>query len=370
MQPLDRYQADLAAKLIEPDAEQKRVVGYLDDLYSRLQSAPPAEQSWLVRIWQGLAGKTAKSEPIKGLYVWGGVGRGKTYLMDMFYDCLPATRKQRTHFYRFMQQIHKSLAELQGETDPLRAIASRIAKETDVLCFDEFFVSDIGDAMILGGLLEALFNERVVLVATSNVKPDLLYENGLQRERFLPAIALLNDNTTVVEVAAGTDYRLERLSNSELYLYPPQPSLEEKLLKSFKDLAPDHLSIQENAAISILDRSIQSRFCSEDVVWFDFAELCEGPRSAFDYVEIAKLFHALILSGVPQLDDTRVDAARRFVSLIDELYDRRVKLIVAAEVALADLYVGTALEFEFERTSSRLVEMQSHDYLCASHRIL
>ena len=368
MQPMVRYQAELEAGLIKPDRAQHQVVAHLNAVYLALQQRGSRPQSWWAGLRDRLHGKAADRP--RGLYIWGGVGRGKTRLMDMFHDCLPEPRKRRTHFYRFMQQVHQSLAQLQGKSDPLQQVADAIAQQTDILCFDEFFVTDIGDAMILAGLLRPLFQAGVVLVTTSNVAPQHLYQHGLQRERFVPAITLLQQYTTVLELAAGTDYRLEHLRNSGLYLFPLSDTVEQRLTSSFRDLAPDQLTIRQDLPVSILQREIRSRFCAEDVVWFEFAELCQGPRSAFDYIEIAKLFHALILSGVPRLDDCYAEATRRFISLIDELYDRRVKLILAAAVPLAELYVGRQLQAEFARTRSRLAEMQSSEYLRSSHRLL
>ncbi len=368
MEPLQRYRQDLDRGEITPDDEQLRIVQLFDRLHRELVAAESQQQSIWSRLKQKLPGQGERQLNPNGLYLWGGVGRGKTYLMDLFYECLPIVAKRRTHFHRFMQEIHQQLTRLQGEANPLQEIAASIADETRVLCFDEFFVSDIGDAMILAGLLDALFSRSVVLVATSNVEPRRLYENGLQRERFLPAIALLQQHTEVVEIRPGSDYRLQRLSNTELYLHPVDDSTDARLLDCFRDLAPDVREIQEAPMIRILERDIPARYSADDVVWFTFAALCDSPRSAFDYVEIARLYHALILSEVPHLDDDSNDQARRFINLIDELYDRKVKLILAAACPLDRLYGGSRLSFEFERTRSRLVEMQSHDYLGREHR--
>jgi len=370
MHTTQRYRNDLAAGHIDPDPAQERILGLFDQLLDSL-----AAQAALARRSRGplanligkVFGRTDNEEAIKGIYLWGGVGRGKTYLMDLFYDCLPGERKQRTHFYRFMQGVHGRLTELQGAANPLAIIAADIARDTDVLCFDEFFVSDIGDAMLMAGLLENLFGEHVILIATSNVPPHRLYENGLQRERFLPAIDLIEQNTQVEHMADGIDYRLRKLTGSDLYLFPMSDEAEQQLARQFSALAPDQELIEEGRAVEILGREIATRFCADDVVWFEFGQLCDGPRSAFDYVEISRLFHALILSDVPQMNDSSNEQARRFISLIDELYDRQVKLIVAAQVPLAELYVGKQLDFEFQRTYSRLTEMQSHDYLASGH---
>jgi cell division protein ZapE len=236
-----------------------------------------------------------------------------------------------------------------------------------VLCFDEFFVIDIGDAMILAGLLEELFKRDVVLVATSNIYPDGLYQNGLQRKRFLPAIKLINTRTTVVELKSDTDYRLRSLSQANLYLCPNDEAAELELARKFLELTRDP-GLEPGPTLIVLARKLQTRHISGDVVWFEFSELCGGPRSAFDYVEIAKLFHTVILSNIPQMSDDTNDSARRFVSLIDELYDRRVKLLVSAQGSISNLYTGNGLAFAFERTESRLLEMQSHEYLCSPHQ--
>ncbi len=368
MEPLKRYRQDLDRGEISEDDEQMRIVQLLDRLHRELVETESEQEGFWGRLRQKLPGQGKRDDSPKGLYIWGGVGRGKTYLMDLFYESLPLTAKRRTHFHRFMQEILQQLTRLQGAADPLQKVAANIAEDTRVLCFDEFFVSDIGDAMILAGLLDALISRSVVLVATSNVEPQRLYENGLQRERFLPAIALLQAHTEIAEIRPGTDYRLQRLSNTELYLYPENARSGEKLLASLRSLAPDVREIQEAPMIRILQRDIPARYSADDVVWFSFAALCDSPRSAFDYVEIAKLYHALILSGVPCLNDDNNDQARRFINLIDELYDRRVKLIISADCPLEGLYSGTRLSFEFERTRSRLVEMQSHDYLGREHR--
>lgn len=343
-----------------------RVAASLDALQKTLISRVERQTGMLRGLANLFSGQNEVA--VKGLYVWGGVGRGKTYLMDLFYECVPGSKKRRTHFHRFMQEIHQELTHLQGASDPIKQVAEKLASEVEVLCFDEFFVSDIGDAMILGGLLEALFAKGVVLVATSNVEPEHLYENGLQRERFLPAIALIERHTEIIEIKPGTDYRLERLSNAELYIHPLSDEAETKLRSSFRNLAPDIREIEENPEIRILNRDIPAIASADDVVWFKFAALCDSPRSAFDYVEIARLYHALILSDVPSMGDGERDQARRFINLIDELYDRRVKIIISAATNVEQLYTGSQLAFEFERTRSRLLEMQSHDYLCEEHR--
>jgi cell division protein ZapE len=260
------------------------------------------------------------------------------------------------------------LTTLKGEKDPLRIVGARISAAARVVCFDEFFVADIGDAMILAGLLQALFEQGTVMVSTSNIEPQRLYENGLQRQRFLPAIALIEAHMRVVELDGETDYRLRSLSKARLFHSPLDELAEPMLRASFEQLSPDFAEAEQDKVIEILGRPIASRFCSDDVIWFDFEALCDGPRSAFDYVEIARLYHAVLLGEVPQLGPDDEDRARRLINLVDELYDRGVKLIMTAAVPLDSLYVGGRLLSVFERTRSRQLEMQSHDYLTRPHR--
>jgi cell division protein ZapE len=366
--PTQRYLQDARRGLITTDQNQLAVVARLQQLHEQLLAEQQASPTSWSRLRAFLGGDANNDTAVRGIYLWGGVGRGKTYLMDLFYDCLPMTNKSRTHFHRFMQRVHQDLVSLQGHKNPLQAVAAGIAEEARILCFDEFFVLDIGDAMILAGLLQALAESGVILVATSNVKPDDLYSNGLQRERFIPAITLLKDSVDVIELVSPTDYRLRNLQQAALYYHPINSHTEELLQKRFYDLAPDPQEIKVDAIITILNRQLKARCYCGDVAWFEFAELCAGPRSAFDYVELARLFHALIVSSVPILDEARNDQARRFISLVDELYDRRVKLILAAATPLEALYQGHGVAFEFERTRSRLIEMQSVDYLGSGHR--
>lgn len=359
--PQSKYQDKLAAGEFLEDAAQAQVVALLDDLYQRLINRP--EPSGL----SGLLGRLRKQRPApeQGLYVWGGVGRGKTMLMDLFYDCLPADRRLRMHFHRFMRRVHDGLNEWSGNADPLRKVAAGIAAEADVLCFDEFFVSDIGDAMILAEVLDELFKLGVTLVATSNVEPQHLYENGLQRRRFLPAIDLLYAHTHVQHIDDGLDFRLRALKQAEIYHFPLGKAAEASLMHSFTALAPD--TPEENVVLQIENRPIHTRMVADDVVWFDFAQLCEGPRSQNDYIELAMVYHAVLLSNVPVLTILKENAARRFISLVDEFYDHGVKLIISAEAGITELYQGERLRFEFERTQSRLLEMQSEEYLAGSH---
>lgn len=360
--PSDRYHAKLQSGEFQEDPAQAQVVALLDDLFVRLNSRP-VRQSFVARLLARF-----KPEPmIEGLYIWGGVGRGKTMLMDLFFDCLPEDRRLRMHFHRFMRHVHKGLQTWSGHADPLRKVAAELAQQADVLCFDEFFVSDIGDAMILGEVMAALFERGVTLVATSNVEPSRLYENGLQRRRFLPAIELLERHTHVHHMSDGMDFRLRALEQAEIYHYPLDAGAEDSLARSFAALAPgDPMHDQE---LLIEGRVMRAKRLIDDVVWFEFKELCEGPRSQNDYIELAMEFHAVLVSNIPILDEKKEDAARRFISLVDEFYDHGVKLLISADAPIPELYQGNRLRFEFERTQSRLFEMQSHEYLGASHQM-
>jgi len=365
MTPLQRYQHDLDEGLLQPDAAQAEAVQRLQNLYEELvQSAPAEGGSLLKKLFK-------RTEPVAtptGLYFWGGVGRGKTYLMDAFYDSLPFKQKMRVHFHRFMQMAHRKLKELSGQKNPLQILAREMKADNRVICFDEFFVSDITDAMILGGLMEELFRLGVTLVATSNIVPDDLYKNGLQRQRFLPVIELLKQNTEVLNVDGGVDYRLRVLERAEIYHCPLDAGADESLMSSFMQLAPDLETITEGERVEIEGRELATVRCDDDIVWFEFSELCDGPRSQNDYIEIARMYHAVLLSNVPVLGGSKDDQARRFINLVDEFYDRNVKLIISAEAPIVELYSGGRLNFEFERTQSRLLEMQSHDYLAQAHK--
>jgi cell division protein ZapE len=298
--------------------------------------------------------------------MWGGVGRGKTYLMDTFFESLPFQDKLRLHFHRFMRRVHQELRALKDQKDPLDCVADRLSSETRVLCFDEFFVSDIADAMILGNLMRKLFERGVTLVATSNIAPDRLYENGLQRERFLPAIDTLISHVEVLNVDGGTDYRLRTLEKAQLYHYPLNDMAENSLTESFNQLVIE--TPRSNYPLEIEGRTILARQVADDVAWFDFSALCDGPRSQNDYIELAREYHTVLISNVPALHAGVDDQVRRFINLVDEFYDRHVKLMVSADKPLDALYSGGRLSFEFLRTQSRLLEMQSHEYLARPHK--
>ena len=363
MTPLERYQADLKRPDFFHDAAQETAVRHLQRLYDDLVAAENNKPG----LFGKLLGKK-NQDPVKGLYFWGGVGRGKTYLVDTFFEALPFKEKTRTHFHRFMKRVHEDLTGLSGEKNPLQVIAKRYAAETRVICFDEFFVSDITDAMILATLMEELFKNGVSLVATSNIVPDGLYKDGLQRARFLPAIELLKVHTVIVNVDSGVDYRLRALEQAELYYWPLNEGAEVSLNKSFVSLVPDCVQAQVDEVLMIENRGIRARKVCDDVAWFEFRELCDGPRSQNDYIELAKIFHAILISNVEQMGVNEDDLARRFINLVDEFYDRNVKLIISAAVELKDLYTGGRLNFEFQRTLSRLLEMQSHEFLSRAHK--
>ncbi|MAZ69057.1 cell division protein ZapE [Porticoccus sp.] len=367
--PLQRYQQDLLQASFSYDPAQEQAVALLQALYEKLLE----QNVWIANhsIFQRLRAyfrSTRPFVPVKGLYFWGGVGRGKTYLMDNFFESLPFEEKMRAHFHRFMRRVHRELRLLDGVKNPLEKVADNIAAEARVICFDEFFVADIADAMLLGGLLKLLFERGVTLVATSNIVPDQLYENGLQRQRFLPAIALLNEHTRVVNVDGGVDYRLRTLEQAQLYHAPLDDSAQEAIEAAFNSLVPASGEVRVSVDITIEGRDIPCRAVAEDVVWFDFDVICNTPRSQNDYIELAREFHAVLVTNVRQMGRSNEDQARRFINLVDEFYDRNVKLVLSAEVPLPALYTEGRLGFEFERTRSRLLEMQSHEYLARPHR--
>ena len=357
----DAYEQHLLQHGHVRDPSQWRVVELLAGLQGQLLEAP-APKRGLARL---LSRERKPAPGIKGIYVWGGVGRGKTFLMDLFFETLPLERKRRAHFHRIMQEVHQRLGALGEIEDPLATVARDMAAEARVLCFDEFFVSDIGDAMILGRLLQGLFEHGVTLVATSNTRPDDLYRDGLQRQRFLPAIDALNRHTRVVEIEGETDYRLKLLQQAGTYLTPDDERARARLREFFGESASSR--VEENHELEVNGRILKARRCAKGIAWFDFPELCDGPRSQADYIEIARWYPTIVLSGVPELDEFKENQARRFIALVDEFYDRRVKLILSAERPPDRLYTGKRLRFEFERTVSRLIEMQSLEYLHLPH---
>ena len=363
--PLTRYQQDISAGELLPDAAQANAVQALDTLFSTLTSPKPKKKP--VGILSRLLGTKSDGEAQDkqcGLYIWGPVGRGKSYLVDTFFDCLPLSNKKRIHFHSFMRAVHHDLKNLSNERDPLQLVAKKWADEITVLCLDEFHVGDITDAMILANLLEGLFANGVTIVTTSNDKPSELYKDGLQRQRFIPAIQLLETKLKVIELAGPIDYRLRALEQAQVYYAPHAHGTIDELTERFAAIAGQ---FESNGAIEVEGRKIPTLARAEGAVWFDFAALCEGPRSVTDYIEIALCHHTLFLSDTPLFNNDMNDAARRFINLIDELYDRNVNLIISAAGEPEDLYAGERLEKFFRRTVSRLREMQSHEYLARPH---
>ena len=362
--PLDKYKNDLLLEEFNADLAQEIAVKYyLQVLYDDLSGQPQKEITLLNRIKSLL--RVSTTHKLSGLYFWGGVGRGKTYLVDCFFECLPFEKKTRIHFHRFMQNVHKELKQLNNVENPLKIVADHLADKSQVLCFDEFHVADITDAMLLAGLLEALFERGVILVTTSNQHPDQLYQGGLQRERFLPAIALLKKFTKVVNIDSGIDYRLQFLDHAEIYHSPLDDYANAMLEDDFNHVCPD--TGIEGVELDIEGRTIQTVRCGDGVVWFDFRAICDGPRGAADYIEIAREYQTVLLANIPVMDDPDNDIAKRFITLVDEFYDRNVKMIITAEAVPDGLYKGTRLAESFKRTISRLEEMRTHDYLAKQH---
>ena len=360
--PSEAYAAGVTAGRWQHDAAQVAVLRSLDRIHEGLDAGHDAG------LLDRLRGLFGGATPVRGLYLWGGVGRGKTFLIDLLHEALPGERKLRLHFHRFMGRVHEALRAHAGEQDPLRAIARQLAAEARLFCLDEFFVQDIGDAMILGEFLRHLIDAGATLVTTSNLPPHRLYEHGLQRARFLPAIALIERHCEVLELVSATDYRLRTLTSGGVYHCPPGPAADAAMAQSFERLAPGARHTSE--ALRINERAVPVRRRADGIAWFDFPALCEGPRAVSDYIELARSFNTVLVSDVPVLggSGTLEDAAKRFVHLIDEFYDRHVNLILSAAAAPTALYRGDRHRNEFARTESRLIEMQSTEYLARAHR--
>jgi cell division protein ZapE len=356
--PRARYEQGVAEGLWQSDPAQLAALSAFERMRDALDAqAPPS-------LWQRLRGQRPAAP--RGLYLWGSVGRGKTFLMDLFHDTLPPGQGRRIHFHRFMQGIHAELRALSGHSDPLPKVAARLAADVRVLCLDEFFVLDIGDAMILGKLLKALFEEGVMLVATSNTAPANLYRDGLQRERFAPAIALLQAHCEVVELVSPVDWRLRALKQAPVYHTPPDAAAERAMLALFHRIARG--AEREDFILAVNDRPIRVKRECDGAIWFDFDAICEGPRGVADYIELARSYHTVLISGVPQFSPQTEDAAQRFVELVDELYDHGVNLALTAAAPIVELYDGRRHRAVFARTESRLIEMQSEEYLGCEHR--
>jgi cell division protein ZapE len=359
-----RLRREVAAHRLEVDPVQRDAAVRLDRLSADLldSSRSAAERLRVLLHW--LPAPAAQAQ--RGLYLWGGVGRGKTMLMDWFYESLRFSRRERTHFYRFMRQVHAELRAVTRRTQPLDTVAKRLAQRTRVICLDEFFVADIADAMILAGLFEGLFRRGVTLIATSNSAPQDLYKEGLQRDRFLPTVELIQEHMDVVHLDGGIDYRLRQLEQAPTYLDSALAGTSAQLQQRFAALAGG--SATGPKVLSIEDRGIAAIATGAGMAWFEFHELCEGPRSQTDYIELARSYHTIFISHIPEFTGADEDAARRFIAAIDEFYDRGVKLVVSAAAAPAVLYRGERLALEFQRAASRLVEMQTQHYLAGAHR--
>ncbi len=359
--PLTWYQAAASRPGFISDASQRKAIEYLDKLWTELMMFKRKRNRFL--------GRSLRSPQLpKGLYFYGGVGRGKSFLMDVFYGCLPYRRKRRVHFHAFMAEIHRRLRDLKSQADPLKAVAAEIAKETRVLCFDEFHVSDIADAMILGRLLENLFQEGVVLVATSNYAPSELYPQGQNRSSFLPTIALIESKLTILNVDGGEDYRLRTLSSADVFYVSANQENEQKLNKLFDEMT-HHQTARANE-ITILGRTIPAKKHTDKAIWFDFQALCFGPRSQADYLYLAEHYEVVFVSGIERLTPAQRAEARRLTWLIDVFYDYRVKLCASSQVKVEDIYLEGDFAHEFVRTASRMIEMQSEDYLLLPHLTL
>ncbi|MEM9530521.1 MAG: cell division protein ZapE [Pseudomonadota bacterium] len=357
--PVQRYEEHIARRGFTRDPAQEEAINALQQLWVTLNK--PAERlGWLDRL------RGAAPEAPRGLYLWGGVGRGKTYLMDIFHQSLERPDRRRVHFHRFMDEVHHRLKTFAQTRNPLEKVAGELLEEASVLCFDEFFVQDIADAMILSGLLKAMFDGGLVLVATSNIPPRDLYRDGLQRAKFLPAIDLLERHTRVLNVDGDTDYRLRILKRADVYHYPNDRDARAHLEESLARLATSRFV--RGHVLVLNQRELTTIAAAPGVVWCSFDELCVKARSTADYIELSRRCNTVLLSDVPQMDNTQNDPARRFINLVDELYDRNVNLIISAAVPAARLYTGKRLEFEFRRTVSRLTEMGSHEYLAREHK--
>ncbi len=364
----EHYKTALKQPDMVHDAMQEQAITRLEALSSSLRTNDKNPLLNFLKRYSLLQALVQKIQPpaTQGLYLWGNVGRGKSWLMNLFYEELAIKEKKRIHFHHFMLDIHEKLSSLDRQKNPLQHIAKQLAKKYRVLCIDEFIVTNITDAMILSELLHALFKHQVCLVATSNRVPDDLYLNGLQRERFLPAIELIKTHTEVFHLDGGVDHRTSLLELSDVYYFPIDENTDQQISRRMQELSIT--PVIDNKTLNILNREIKTISCSDEIAWFDFDILCTAPRAAQDYIELAQRFNTIIVSNIPVMDEYSDDRARRFIYLIDELYDRNVILIASACAEPEKLYLGNMLEFAFHRTSSRLIEMRSHQYLSQSHR--
>lgn len=354
----DKYQSDIDQQIIQHDAAQAAVIELLADRQEQLTRAPEKSSSFFARF------KKQPNTAVKGLYLWGGVGRGKTYLMDIFFETLAIEQKKRQHFHRFMQMVHEQLKHYRDHQDPLVLVAKEYAKDTRVLCLDEFTVTDITDAMILAKLLDTFFLQGITLITTSNTVPNSLYKDGLQRERFLAAIDLLNTHTEVFHLQSETDYRLRILTHAKTWITPHNPQSQAQMSQYFEKIRTSDCT---ETPLTIYQRDIKVIKRTQNLAWFEFEALCDGPRSVADYIELSKLYKTLFINNIPVFDELKNDQARRFVELIDECYDRNVSIIATAAMDVREIYQGKRLAAMFERTISRLLEMQSEEYIARAH---
>jgi cell division protein ZapE len=355
---LEQYQQQLARRGYREDPAQRAAVDRLQRMHDEWVAYKARRSNRLKKL--------INRPPVpRGVWLWGGVGRGKSFLMDVFFETVPLVRKTRVHFHEFMRGVHRELRELRQTADPLDEVARRIARRYRLICFDEFHVSDVADAMILERLLHGLFEHGVAFVMTSNYRPDDLYPDGLHRDSILPAIALLKAHMDVVNVDAGVDYRRQTLSEVAAYLVPAGPEADARLGEAFGKVAE---TADQDPRLTIEHREILARRRAGGAVWFDFATLCGGPRSQLDYLEIATRFHTVLVSGVPRMSATMSSEARRFTWMVDVLYDQKVKLLLSADCPPEALYTAGAMAGEFHRTVSRLLEMQTREYLEAPRR--
>ena len=355
---LEAFNAALNKRGIVADAAQLAAAQRLQKFYDELLALKAARRNRLRKL-------LVHPELPRGVWFWGGVGRGKSFLMDCFFDAVPYQRKRRVHFHAFMREVHQLLKAHHDESDPLAKVAAGIARKTRLMCFDEFHVSDIADAMILGRLMEALFEAGVIFCITSNYPPDGLYPNGLQRQNFLPTIKLLKEKLDVIEIDAGIDYRLRALEQADIYLTPDDANADAAMRQVFCQLAGTE---GKAGSVTILNRELPTVRHVDGVIWFDFATLCGGPRSQNDYLVLAESYHTLFLSQVPKMGADMSSQARRFTWLVDVLYDHRVKLVISADCPAEMLYTQGLQSSEFGRTVSRLIEMRSHEYLASTYR--
>jgi len=361
---IEQYKQALQQPDMVHDAAQEQAVMKLAALNDQLSQHHRSALLQAVEKYAPL--KCFRPKPVHGLYIWGSVGRGKSWLMNLFYEELTSTEKKRMHFHHFMLDIHQQLGALKKQKNPLQQIARQLANKYRVICIDEFIVTNITDAMILSELLHHLFKNQVCLVATSNRIPDDLYLNGLQRERFLPAIELIKKHNEVFHLDSGVDHRTSLLESADVYYFPIVDSTEQQMEQRMRELAIT--AVVEKKVLTILNREITTVRCCDEIAWFDFNVICTTPRAAQDYIQIAQQYSTVIISNIPVLDEHSDDMARRFIYLIDALYDRNVKLIASASSEPEKIYRGNMLEFAFHRTSSRLIEMRSHQYLSKSHK--